>query len=125
MTPMPDLIGLLCNGSRSFLILPQGVQLCKRGKTSERFLTAKNPPHPTCSSHFLSQLVPVKPPSAMLNMNRCFMAFLCRSSGGSLSVSPFCSITISFFSSSFFSSVKAAAGDSVEAYQISLQAKYP
>lgn len=38
-------------------------------------------------------------------MKRCFTAFLCLSSTDSFSISPFCSITTSLLSSSFFSSV--------------------
>lgn len=119
MTPVPDFIGLLGHSCCSLFILPQGMQLWKKeGKKAPSETTCHNPPPSLSHSHSLSHihththtpppslypLVPVKPPSAMLNMNRCFMAFLCLSSADSLSVSPFCSVTTSFFSSSFFSS---------------------
>ena len=52
--------------------------------------------------------IPVKPPSAMLNMKRCLIFFFCFSSFRSLGVSPFWSITSFFSSSSFFSSTEQA-----------------
>lgn len=73
MATVPNLVGLLSDGGGPLFILPQGVKLWGGEKEVREVRTGRSKTEDqgrgrrTCA--------PVKPPSAMLNMNLCLVAF--------------------------------------------------
>lgn len=78
VAPVPDLVELPRGDGGALLVLPQRVQLCGAGGGWGRASGARGPhPHPKTPGD-PPRGSPVKPPSAMLNMNRGFSALSSR-----------------------------------------------
>lgn len=116
MAAVPNLIGLLSDGGGPLFVLPQGVKLWG-GKEGREVKTGRNKAEKQGRER--RKCSPVNPPSAMLNMNLCLVAFFFSSLmliadavvPPSLAFSPFCSCPGSSVFTPSFSSFCSARGE--------------